>query len=97
MIALLLRLHRPSKGAVRICGVNIGAYRLDDYRRQLAYVPQELALFGGTIRENIAFGKPNATDAEFMTADEFTLRLLDFRKRFGLGAKSSTSPVTAGR
>ncbi len=70
MIALLLRLHRPSKGAVRICGVNISAYRLDDYRRQLAYVPQELALFGGTIRENIAFGKPEATDDELLAAAE---------------------------
>lgn len=73
MIALLLRLHRPSKGSVRICDVDVGAYRLNQYREHLAYVPQELALFGGTIRENIAFGKPDATEAELAAAAELAM------------------------
>lgn len=73
MIGLLLRLYRPSNGTVRICDVDIAAYRLDQYRDHLAYVPQELALFGGTIRENIAFGKPDATDAELNAAAELAM------------------------
>ncbi len=73
MIALLLRLHRPSKGKVRICGVDVGSYRLDEYRGEMAYVPQELALFSGTIRENIAFGKPEASEADLTAAAESAL------------------------
>ncbi|MGH1489583.1 MAG: ABC transporter ATP-binding protein [Acidimicrobiales bacterium] len=73
MIGLLLRLLRPSGGNVHIGGVDVSTYRLDQYRQQLAYVPQELTLFGGTIRENIAFGKPDATDAELTIAAELAM------------------------
>lgn len=68
LLSLLLRLHRPDAGEIRIGGVPIEQFRLGDYRRQIAYVPQELALFGGTIRENIAFGRPSATEADILGA-----------------------------
>lgn len=73
MIGLLLRLHRPSKGTVRICNVDVSTYRLDHYRQHIAYVPQELTLFGGTVRENITFGKPEASDEEVQNAVELAL------------------------
>ena len=73
LLSLLLRLRTPQQGEVRIDGVPINALQLSSYRRQIAYVPQELALFGGTIRENIAFGEPEATDAEIWAAAEAAL------------------------
>lgn len=75
MLALLLRLYSPSSGRVTIGGEPIDGMQLAAYREQIAYVPQELALFGGTIRENIAFGKPDATDAEIFAAAEAALLL----------------------
>jgi ABC-type multidrug transport system fused ATPase/permease subunit len=68
LLSLLLRLHRPTGGSVRIGGDDIDSFQLSSYRQQIAYVPQELALFGGTIRENIAFGRPDAGDDEIEEA-----------------------------
>ncbi|MEZ5246100.1 MAG: ABC transporter ATP-binding protein [Acidimicrobiales bacterium] len=62
LLSLLLRLHRPTAGEIRIGGTPVEELQLGGYREQIAYVPQELALFGGTIRDNIAFGQPSATD-----------------------------------
>ncbi len=73
LLSLLLRLHRPSAGTVSIGGVPIETLQLASYRDQIAYVPQELALFGGTIRENILFGKPEATEAEIASAADAAL------------------------
>jgi len=53
--------------------VNIETMQLGSYREQIAYVPQELSLFGGTIKENIAFGRVEATDAEILAAAEAAL------------------------
>ena len=68
LLSLLLRLHRPVSGEIRIGGTPIEEFQLGGYREQIAYVPQELALFGGTIRDNIAFGRPGATDDEVTEA-----------------------------
>ena len=73
MLSLLLRLRQPASGTIRIAGTDISRYDLAGYRNQIAYVPQELALFGGTIRENIAFGRPEATEAEILAAAEAVL------------------------
>lgn len=73
LLSLLLRLHRPSEGVVRIGGVDINELQLSSYRRQIAYVPQDLSLFGGTIAENIAFGRPGATEAEIAAAADAAL------------------------
>jgi len=51
-------------------GQDILSYPLTHYRRNIAIVPQEVLLFGGTIRENILYGKPDATDAEIIEASK---------------------------
>lgn len=73
LLSLLLRLHTPAEGAILVDGIDIAALRLGDYREQIAYVPQELALFGGTIRENIIFARPDASDDEIRAAADLAL------------------------
>ena len=73
LLSLLLRLYTPTEGAILVDGVDIAELRLGDYRKQIAYVPQELALFGGTIRDNIIFARPDATDDEIRAAADLAL------------------------
>lgn len=63
-VSLLLRQHDLHKGAILIDDQNIAGVTQDSLRRSIAVVPQEPALFHRTIRENIAYGKPDATDEE---------------------------------
>ncbi|MGH7158212.1 MAG: ABC transporter ATP-binding protein [Candidatus Saccharimonadales bacterium] len=65
---LLLRFNDVDNGAITIDGQNIAAVTQDDLRRAIAYVPQEPLLFHRSIRENIAYGKPDATDKEIEAA-----------------------------
>jgi ABC-type multidrug transport system fused ATPase/permease subunit len=65
---LLLRFYEYSEGEISVDGKNILDYNLSEYRSNMAIVPQEVLLFGGTIRENILYGKPNASDAEILEA-----------------------------
>jgi ABC-type multidrug transport system fused ATPase/permease subunit len=60
LISLLLRLYDPTSGRVVIDGRDARDYRLPDLRGQMSMVPQEVLLFGGSIAENIAYGKPGA-------------------------------------
>jgi ATP-binding cassette subfamily B protein len=60
LLSLILRLDDPGEGVVRVGGVDARALRIDDLRGAMGFVPQETALFTGTIAENIAFGKPEA-------------------------------------
>jgi ATP-binding cassette subfamily B protein len=68
LLNLLMRFYDPSQGAVLLDGINIQQYRIADLRRQFAVVLQEPVLFAASIAENIAYGKPNATDAEIVEA-----------------------------
>jgi ABC-type multidrug transport system fused ATPase/permease subunit len=65
---LLLRFYDIQGGSVTISGKNIYDYEITDYRRYFGIVPQEVLLFGGTIRENILYGKPDATMDEVESA-----------------------------
>lgn len=65
---LLLRFYHPDQGRILLDGMNIAGIALDAYRKQIAYVPQEVILFAGTIAENIAYGKVGATESEIMEA-----------------------------
>lgn len=68
MAALILQFYHPQKGFISFDGLPASAYSLTDIRNQVAIVPQDVMLFGGTIRENIAYGKLSATDDEVMQA-----------------------------
>jgi len=67
-ISLLFRFYEPTSGEIRIDGQPIGEFSLTTLRRNLALVPQEVLLFGGSIRENIAYGRPGATEDEVIAA-----------------------------
>lgn len=62
--SLILRFYDPINGSILIDGINSRSISLTELRKQIALVPQDVILFAGTIRDNIAYGKPNATDLE---------------------------------
>jgi ATP-binding cassette subfamily B protein len=64
LIQLLARFYEPQRGTIRIDGIPLNEIKRDSWRRQLAVVLQDPFLFRGTVRENIRFGRPEATDAE---------------------------------
>jgi ABC-type multidrug transport system fused ATPase/permease subunit len=66
--ALLLRFYDPQQGRILFDGRPATDYGLHELRSQMALVPQEVLLFGGSVAENIAYGKPGATQAEIETA-----------------------------
>ena len=65
---LLLRFYTPDQGQILLDGVDIQSLDLTSLRKQIAYVPQEVILFAGTIAENIAYGKVGATQTEIEDA-----------------------------
>ena len=81
ILHLLQRFYDPQQGQIRIDGRDIRDYTLASLRQQIALVPQDPMLFRASIRENISYGKPDATDAEIVAAaraanaDEFIRRL----------------------
>lgn len=70
---LLPRFHDPSSGSVLWDGVDLRDVKLASLRRQIALVTQETVLFNDTVRHNIAYGKPDATDAEIEEAANIAL------------------------
>ena len=68
MVQLLLQFYQPDEGTITIDGKPATGYDLSIYRQNMAIVPQEVMLFGGTIRENILYGKPDATEEEIIEA-----------------------------
>lgn len=66
--SLLLRFYNIDAGEIQIDGKNIYDFDLENLRGNMSIVPQDVILFGGTIKENIAYGKPNATDEEILLA-----------------------------
>jgi ABC-type multidrug transport system fused ATPase/permease subunit len=66
--SLLLRFYSIAEGSIEIDNKNIYEYDLEQLRGNMSIVPQDVILFGGTIRENIAYGKPNATENEILAA-----------------------------
>lgn len=80
VVSLLLRFYEPDSGSLRFDGRAASDYSLGATRTNLAVVQQEVLLFGGSIRENIAYGRPGATEEEIREAarrahcEEFILR-----------------------
>ncbi|HLG04395.1 MAG TPA: ABC subfamily B transporter ATP-binding protein, partial [Bacteroidia bacterium] len=65
---LLLRFYDPDRGQIFFDGKDARQYDLTELRENMAIVPQDVLLFGGTIRENIAYGKPGASEAQIIEA-----------------------------
>ncbi|MTB52969.1 ABC transporter ATP-binding protein [Lewinella sp. W8] len=84
ILKLLLRFYPLESGKISVDGKDINDYDLYDFRDELALVPQEVLLFGGSIRENIAYGKLEATDAEIREAAR-QANALDFIEKFPEG------------
>jgi ATP-binding cassette subfamily B protein len=68
LLGLLLRLYRPTRGRILVDGVDILDYARESLRAQMAVVLQDAVVFGASVRENIAYGKLNATDDEIVAA-----------------------------
>ena len=68
VFSLILGFNQPESGQIRFDGQAITSLSLEALRQQIAIVPQEVLLFGGSIRENIAYGKPGATLEELQQA-----------------------------
>lgn len=66
--SLIFGFYNPTAGVIKIDDKNLSDYHLSEIRSQMALVPQEVLLFGGTIKENIEYGKPGATDEEIFEA-----------------------------
>ena len=81
VVSLMPRFYDPTAGRVLIDGTDIASMKLAALRAQVGFVLQETVLFRGTIRENIAYGRPGATDDEIVAAaklanaDEFIARM----------------------
>jgi subfamily B ATP-binding cassette protein MsbA len=69
-VQLLLRFFDPQSGKIQLDGHDLKSLDLESYLSQVALVPQETLLFGGTIRENILYGKLDATDTEIIEASK---------------------------
>jgi ABC-type multidrug transport system fused ATPase/permease subunit len=84
IISLICGFHTAQSGAVLIDGHDLAAARLSSYRQQLGVVLQETFLFDGTIRENIKFSRPTATEEQLMKACAIA-RVDEFAERFPEG------------
>nr|WP_122381365.1 ABC transporter transmembrane domain-containing protein [Candidatus Phaeomarinobacter ectocarpi] len=80
---LLLRFYDPQTGRIKIDGVDLKDADPEDFRRRIAFVPQETVVFGTSVRDNIAYGRPDATKEEVLAAakaahaDEFIQQMPD--------------------
>jgi ABC-type multidrug transport system fused ATPase/permease subunit len=83
IISLVAAFHTPNSGIITVDGVDLSKVRLDTYRTQLGVVLQDTFLFDGTIEENIAFARPNATKEQIMEACRIA-RVDEFADKFEL-------------
>jgi subfamily B ATP-binding cassette protein MsbA len=81
IISLICGFHTATSGKILIDGVDLATIRLSSYREQLGVVLQETFLFDGTIRENVRFSRPNATEEQLMEACRIA-RVEEFAERF---------------
>lgn len=84
---LLLHLYEPGSGQIFFDDLSITDINLTALRKQIALVPQDIFLFGGTIRENIAYGKPDASEGEIIQAAG-NANALEFIDRFPEGMET---------
>jgi ABC-type transport system involved in Fe-S cluster assembly fused permease/ATPase subunit len=88
LVKLLFRFYDPQEGQVLVDGVDVSAVRQQSLRRQVAIVPQDCVLFNDTLRENIRYGRPGASDEDVAAAVE-AAHLTAFVKRLPQGLDST--------
>jgi ABC-type multidrug transport system fused ATPase/permease subunit len=81
---LLRRFYEPTNGKIEVDGTDIGKYSLRDYRENLAMVLPESTIFDGTIRENLCYGKPDASEGAMIQVSK-AVGLNDFVERLSQG------------
>jgi ABC-type multidrug transport system fused ATPase/permease subunit len=81
IISLIAAFHEPSAGTIRVDRMDLSTMRLDSYRTQLGVVLQDTFLFDGTIRENVGFARPAATEEQVLEACRIA-RVDEFAERF---------------
>src|SRR6202011_1660398 len=81
IIGLIAAFYTPTSGRVLVDGIDLATVRLSSYRSQLGVVLQETFLFDGTIRENVAFSRPDSTEAQIMEACRIA-RVDEFAEKF---------------
>jgi ATP-binding cassette subfamily B protein len=92
LVALLLRLYDPEEGAVLVDGHDLRGVTQESLRRQIGMVTQETAMFNRSARDNIAYGRPDATEPEIIAATDaaealgFVQDLVDHKGRKGFDA-----------
>ena len=92
LVSLLLRLYDPEEGAISIDGHDLRSVTQESLRRQIGMVTQETAMFNRSARDNIAYGRPEASEAELTAAarsaeaDEFIEGMADHQNRKGYDA-----------
>jgi ABC-type multidrug transport system fused ATPase/permease subunit len=84
IISLICAFHTATSGVVAVDGVDLATIRLSSYRQQLGVVLQETFLFDGTIRENVKFSRPEATEAQLLEACRIA-RVDEFAEKFPEG------------
>ena len=82
--SLLLRFYDATRGAILIDNTNVEAFKLKDLRKQFAYVSQQVVLFNDTLANNIAYGKPEASRAEIITAAK-SAHVMEFAEKMEQG------------
>jgi ABC-type multidrug transport system fused ATPase/permease subunit len=87
IVNLVYQFYQPSQGSITLGNIPLSDFNLNEYRNHFALVPQEVLLFGGTILENIRYGKPNASDEEVKEAAKLA-NALDFILSFPKGFDS---------
>jgi ABC-type multidrug transport system fused ATPase/permease subunit len=81
MIGLISAFYKPTQGRILVDGVDLSTVRLESYRVQLGVVLQETFLFDGSIRENVAYARPDATEEDIMAACRIA-RVDEFAENF---------------
>ncbi len=81
IISLVCAFHKPESGTILVDGVDLSTVKLDSYRQQLGVVLQESFLFDGSIRDNVIFSRPDATEEQFLHACAVA-RVDEFAERF---------------
>ncbi|MEN0006262.1 MAG: ABC transporter transmembrane domain-containing protein [Bacteroidota bacterium] len=87
IMQLLLRFYKADSGQIRVDNQPIESFDISAFRQNIAIVPQEVLLFGGTIRENIAYGRPGASEKELIEAAQ-KANAWEFISRFPEGLET---------